>query len=104
MPNHPDAALMVHAPPLPPAGNIPDFPLLIVVPHTLLTQWIFEAHKFLDPRITVVLPYTSMSVEARRHFWDVVYVHACTQHEPGRVVIIASYPVRSTIYHHKRLF
>ena len=38
-------------------GNIPDLPILIVVPVALLDQWISEIHKYLTIEGYDILPY-----------------------------------------------
>jgi hypothetical protein len=81
-------------PPLPAPGNIPDLPFIIGVPHSLQNQWMHEIYKFVNESTLAALPYPSMSPEARLHFWRTVYPDLCRRMGgPGRVIIVASYPV-----------
>jgi hypothetical protein len=104
-PQHPSLEMLGRVPALPQnvqdpalcnyAPVIPDVPFIIAVPHTLQNQWMEEAHKFIDQNALTALPYPSMSIEARAHFWHTIFPAAVQRVTAGRIVIIASYPVRT---------
>jgi hypothetical protein len=80
-------------------GGIPDIPALIVAPLQLNAQWISEIHKCLEPHGIAVLPYTSMTLEAKALFWNKVVPKAAeTVNGMGNVIIVASTDVSPISY------
>jgi SNF2 family DNA or RNA helicase len=73
-------------------GGIPHLPALVVAPLQLVAQWISEIHNCLEPHGVVVLPYISMSIEAKNQFWSSTVPQAVKTvgGSLGNLIIVAS--------------
>jgi len=54
-------------------GNIPDEEFVVVVPPTLLDQWIAELHRFFSRKAIDIIPYIGIgSLKGRHELWKEV--------------------------------
>jgi hypothetical protein len=84
-------------------GNVPSRSCLITVPVPLLSMWIDEAHKLLQPTHFAIIPYETQSREVSATTWDQLYTSAVGKcnGNPLAVIVIATTKV-SCMYRRRR--
>lgn len=78
------------------AGNIPDLPILLIVPVNLRMQWELELHKFLQKDGFDIFPYVG-TLGSRMNFWKEGQAFSKSNQPLHRRIILATTSVSLTL-------
>lgn len=75
-----------------PDFKLPEGPVIVLVPATLLAQWLNESHQWLKNGSVDIFTYTGrFDAERRKDWWENVYKHSrLPEHQR---IILATQPV-----------